>query len=365
MTTRMHPSLDRLAAGDRPAGSLHIVVVLPTLTPYGGVISVVNMLERLYTDGHRYTLASMSQLGESLLHTRSEAVHVTSPGELASQPLGRVDLVVATSWETVPYAHAMMDAHPDAKAAYFVQDIEADFYRDAETKQAALATYGTMPVHIVKTRYLADRLAGLGVDARLIRPGMDLDVFYPRDVAPPAHGRLLAMARPGTDADHRGFDVLVDVLAQLARRRPALEVALFGSDGLEDHASRLPAGFESLGRLSPDRLPVAYARASVFLETSRRHGFGRTGVEAMACGTPCVLSRSGGPSEYAVDGDNALLVDVGDVAGTVAAVERVLDDPALASRLAEAGRRTVSRYDDRLAAYEFLAAAGVAVPVLT
>jgi glycosyltransferase involved in cell wall biosynthesis len=64
-------------------------------------------------------------------------------------------------------------------------------------------------------------------------------------------------------------------------------------------------------------------------------GFGLPCIEAMACGTPVVASDRTALPETC--GDAAVLVDPDDTAAFSAALERVLDDEALRSRLREAG----------------------------
>jgi glycosyltransferase involved in cell wall biosynthesis len=257
---------------------------------------------------------------------------------------------MATSWETAPLVAELATHNPDAATFYYIQDYEADFYPEgAEERGKVVDTYRLIDNKIVKTRHLQDRLAAAGYSARRIPPGMDLDIFYPR-AGPPSSREpgVLAMARPGTMNDHRGFDILVEVYSELARRRPGLRLEVFGPPELP---SSLP-GFNH-GRVAPARLPELYSAFPVLVDVSRVHGFGRIGVEAMACGTACVLSDSGGISEYAVDGENALIVPVADVAATVDAIERLLDDGGLADRLADNGMQTVAPYSDYAAAAEF------------
>jgi glycosyltransferase involved in cell wall biosynthesis len=69
-------------------------------------------------------------------------------------------------------------------------------------------------------------------------------------------------------------------------------------------------------------------------------------LQAMACGTPVVLSRTPGLFDAARlrDGEQLLLVDPGDPAALGAAVRRIVDDPALRARLAQAGLDYVRRH---------------------
>lgn len=344
--------VDDPAIGDRPPDALSILCVLPTLNPYGGVISAVNALNILTDVGHRVTMASLSLGDPGRVFPRVEPVLFEDQYHAAQTIVGSFDILLATSWETVRPVVDVGARMPGARAVYFVQDFEADFYpaTDGETRERVLATYNMIPDRVVKTEYLQQRLGARGWESHRILPGMDLDLFYPRPRGNASGIRVLAMARPGTPNDHRGYAILVDVFAELRRRRPDLELAVFGSASLPGMDSEVVA----FGRLGPEALPALYSSASVFIDTSLVHGFGRTGLEAMACGVPCVLSDSGGISEYAKHNENCLIVPVGDVEASVGAVELLLDKPNTTSRLVEGGLRTAARYSDYDAAFELL-----------
>ena len=65
----------------------------------------------------------------------------------------------------------------------------------------------------------------------------------------------------------------------------------------------------------------------------------------MSAGVPIVASKVGGVPETVQDGSSALLVRRGDSAAMASALARVLEDPALAARLASnASERLVSRF---------------------
>lgn len=64
-------------------------------------------------------------------------------------------------------------------------------------------------------------------------------------------------------------------------------------------------------------------------------------LEAMACETPVVCSAIGGMPELVVDGETGIVVPPNDVSALGDAVECLLDDPARARRLGDAGRARV------------------------
>lgn len=89
------------------------------------------------------------------------------------------------------------------------------------------------------------------------------------------------------------------------------------------------------GHLPSDELAALFATAGVFVFPSLYEGFGLPVLEAMRAGCPVVASDTSSLPEVA--GDAALLVNPRDEAALADAVWRVLDDPAQADRLREAG----------------------------
>ena len=107
----------------------------------------------------------------------------------------------------------------------------------------------------------------------------------------------------------------------------------------------------------PDRLlPALYTGAAVFVYPSLYEGFGLPPLEAMACGTPVVVSDTSSLPE--VVGDAGVLVDPGDVAALADALASLLVDPARRAALSAAGRRRAATFTWERAARQTLAAYG-------
>jgi glycosyltransferase involved in cell wall biosynthesis len=88
-----------------------------------------------------------------------------------------------------------------------------------------------------------------------------------------------------------------------------------------------------------DDLLDAFHAADVFVLPSIHEPFGIVILEAWAAGLPVVASRVGGVPAFVEDGQDGFLVDSGDLAGFVAAVNTCLDHPERAREMAEKGRQ--------------------------
>jgi len=108
---------------------------------------------------------------------------------------------------------------------------------------------------------------------------------------------------------------------------------------LEELGRRLGVG-DKVAFLGFQENPYKYmARASVFVLSSAREGFGNAIVEAMALGLPVVATSSAGPSEIIENNKNGLLVPVGNEKSLAAAIFKILRDPILAGKFAEQGKK--------------------------
>jgi glycosyltransferase involved in cell wall biosynthesis len=106
------------------------------------------------------------------------------------------------------------------------------------------------------------------------------------------------------------------------------------------------------GFADDDDLPALYRSATVLAYPALFEGFGMPVLEAMACGTPVVTSNASSLPEAA--GDAALLVDPLDEGAIAAALDRLLEEPALRSELVRKGLARAAEFTwDRAARQTF------------
>ena len=144
------------------------------------------------------------------------------------------------------------------------------------------------------------------------------------------------------------IDVLIEAFAQVRRAMPAARLEVIGAPSshgkaLQEQAIRLGLGDSVVFRgLIPEaEKGRALASAHVLALLSASEGLPVTPLEALACGTPVVLSPGCGLPQ--VDGVAGIVCD-GSAAGAAEALLTLLRDPARAQALGEAGRTFAAGY---------------------
>jgi L-malate glycosyltransferase len=146
---------------------------------------------------------------------------------------------------------------------------------------------------------------------------------------------------------HKAQEVLVRAAKILAETHPAAVVLLVG-DGdcrakVEEEANSLGLTGNTVRFLGfRDDVPEVLAALDVFVMSSILEGLCTSILDALAARRPVVASRVGGIPEI-LEGGNGILVPPSDPEALAAAIGRVLDDGAMATAMAEQGRRTVEK----------------------
>jgi glycosyltransferase involved in cell wall biosynthesis len=191
--------------------------------------------------------------------------------------------------------------------------------------------------------------------------GIELDTFRPDGPRDPRLERL-----PGPVVFHparllrwKGVECGVRAFARVHRELGGALV-LCASDDIVDDPREVAAFRRELGELagqlgvgdavhfmSFDRLRIADAyRAAdlIWYPTIDDEPLGLVPMEAMACGVPVVVSRSGGMTETVVAGETGLVVPRDDAGALAAAARAILTDAALRAALVRGGRARSARF---------------------
>ncbi len=247
------------------------------------------------------------------------------------------DVVIATWWETAEWVNDLSPAK--GEKVYFVQGHEIFPFCPTDR---VIATYNTLPLHkITISRWLADlmRVEYGDADVDLVPNSVDHQQFF---AAPRGRQQRPTLGFLYHETPLKGLDVTIDVISALQKKIPDLRVISFGSFA-PTGAFELPASVEF--HLAPDQEHIRdlYTQCDVWLASSRSEGFNLTAMEAMACRTPVVSTRTGWPLEAITCFKNGVLADIDDTEALTAGAEHLLTlDDSQWRAVSEAAHQTVA-----------------------
>lgn len=335
-----HPSLKRHLM------KLKITFLLPVLGWSGGIRVVAIYAHWLAEQGHTVVLVSRSAAAptlvrkvKSVLRGRGWPKHqpvpesymdnlniehrvVSMERRLQPEDVPLADVLVCTWWETAEWARSLP---PDRGVpVHFVQGHEVYDYLPRERCEAV---YRLPWRKIVIARWLADvmlqKYGATQVD--LVPNAVDHEMFH----APVrVKNSLVTIGTLYHEAPIKGLDVALRALGKVKQRHPELEVLAFGSSP-PTGSMAIPDWMELCIAPPQDTLRLLYARCDAWLTTSHTEGFNLMAMEAMACRTPVISTRTGWPAEAVFDGVNGFLCDVGDVDAAAQAACRIVEMDAV------------------------------------
>jgi glycosyltransferase involved in cell wall biosynthesis len=227
------------------------------------------------------------------------------------------DIVIATWWETAEWVKALSPTK--GAKVYFIQHHEVFPYLPVDRCHA---TY-RLPLHkIVVARWLKEVMSAQYGDnvVDLVPNSVDQAQFF----APLRGKQAVPTVGFVYSADPvKGFDILRAALGDLRERVRALRLISFGAERPMTELA-LPKGTEFFFSPPQDQIRNHYALCDVWVGSSRSEGFYLPAMEAMACRTPVVATRTGWPEEAIKTGWNGVLVNVEDWEGLARGIEWVL-----------------------------------------
>ena len=233
-------------------------------------------------------------------------------------------------------------------------------YRRAPVMRSLLrSVYRRANATIALSRYARRNLELFGVperDIALILPGDRLPKPLPeaaihavRERFEIGDGRMvLAVGHFVPRKDHL---TLVKAMPQVLERHPNTHLVMAGQgpclEACREKARAL--GIEGQvhcpGHVDDETLEALYQACDAFVqpfgENALEKGLGLAVTEAHARRKPVVAGRAGGVPDIVIDGQTGFLVEQQSPDALAARVVAILDDPALAKRLGEAGRRRI------------------------
>jgi glycosyltransferase involved in cell wall biosynthesis len=212
-----------------------------------------------------------------------------------------------------------------------------DHLRRSRLARWILARAGVI---VVPSRFLVEVFGSFGLPAEAIANVVDRRRFRFR-VRDPIRPRLLSTRNL---EDNYNVACTVRAFARVRARHPEATLTVVGAGSHEGRLRTLAAslelgGIRFVGRVAPADMARYYDEADVYVQTPAVDNMPLSVLEAFASGLPVVSTAAGGVRTMVTHDVNGLLAPPDDDAAIAACVERLLREPGLAARLAEAGYR--------------------------
>jgi len=327
---------DPLAAARVP---LKIAFLLPVGPGGGGVHSIAQEAGGLAARGHGVSILVREQDVEAY---RSHYPALHAAGALAAYSDDAVliaaaddhDVIVATHFLSVGLLRPAREAHPDRLFMYYVQDYEPWIVPEgSELFAEAFGSYGELDdgVLVAKTRWICRTVSEAhGVPVHKIAPSIEHAIYHDvgrAPVRPDGTLTIAAMLRPKTPrrAPEATLSVLKAVQDELGEKA---RIVVFGCpDGDIMELNAPTPKMENRGVLTREGVAEVLRGADMFVDMSTYQAFGRTALEAMACGAVAACPERGGGGEYAMDGRAALRLPTHDPEECARRVLALVNDP--------------------------------------
>ncbi|MCF8466578.1 MAG: glycosyltransferase, partial [Sneathiella sp.] len=368
-STRNNPYLERLRIAARrwwgdDAGligaGISALFLLPVMPGGGGVHSVMQEARGLQKLGVRTSVAVPQLYRDDYEKVYPpELFNIVQFYENIDELTADADsfnFVIATAFNSVEQLATVVRAHRSITPAYYIQDYEPFFFEKSATSRnkerfaVATQSYTSVPnlLRFVKTNWLQKTVEEkTGGKTYKIQPSVDRSVYFPsakdRTIVSPV--RITAMVR--MSSERRSPEMTLDVLKDVIKRYGKdISVTIFGTNPENKELKKLITGVPvtNLGVLRREAVADLLRNSDVFCDFSEYQAFGRTSLEAMACGSVAIVPQAGGGDEYARHGYNAFVVDTTSKGSCSAAIEQLVSDPDLRLLLAARGMETAERY---------------------
>ncbi len=379
---------------------LRIALLMHSLNPRGGVVHTLELADALVSQGHAVTVIAAGRPGQTLFRRTSATLSLAPLGDLPSvlvpmvgarmqavaSHLRGLDLSafdVLHSQDSIT-ANALADLQAEGRIQGFWRTVHhLDVFADAQ-----LSAWQARGVHAAGQLLCVSALwqqhldRDWGRQAHRVGNGVNLQRFQSATSASQRQADAQVLGQLGLDDQapfwlsvggveaRKNTPRLLKAFAMLMDEVPAARLVIVGGASLLEHAEA-QAEFDAIchahglapGQAHADRvvltgpvpdhvLPALYRRAHALAMPSLKEGFGLVAIEAMACGTPAIVSRIAPFTEH-LQPHEAFWVDPLDVQDIARALRDTLCPEAHASRALRA-RQIAARFDWQASAHQHL-----------
>jgi GT2 family glycosyltransferase len=321
-----------------------ILFILPINTPGGGANVLRCESIAMSSMGVEVTFFNLEAHRKNFLRAYPDLSQFTVFGAVSDVPqlAQRVDAVIATLYSSVAWLKPLEDAKERPILGYYVQGFEPLMYPEHSMGyKAALASYTLIKdmTLYTKTEWTSQQVyTHTGRACKVIGASVDIDLYRPRPRSTPkwphAPIKIAAMVRP--ESPYREPLKTMELLREASNKyKGEVEIIIFGTIFENPAFQALPHDFpwKLYGVLSPQQVANLLNQVDIFVDYSSHQAMGLTAMEAMACGCAVIVPQYGGTASYATHEQNSLIIDSTNYENMWNALQRLIDDEKLRTRL--------------------------------
>ena len=374
-----------------PLPPVRVALLMHSLNPRGGVVHTLELADALVQLGHEVTVIAAGAPGQTLFRPTRARLSVAPLGLV---PAGLVPAVQARMQAVADHlrgldlsafdvlhsqdsitANALADLQDEGRVTAFVRTVHhLDTFDEPQLqawqargvdRAAVLLCVSELWRGVLQRAWRRDaHRVGNGVNLQRYQPACTTDQ-HAADAAlrarwglQPATPYWLAV---GGVEERKNTPRLLAAFARVMHEHPTTRLVIAGGASLLEHA-QARREFDAVrhanglapgqphahrlvltGALPDEALPALYRGATALAMPSVKEGFGLVAIEAMACGTPAIVSRIAPFTEH-LQPHEAFWVDPFDVDDLAAALRHTLD-PVKRRQRAEPARAVAARFD--------------------
>jgi glycosyltransferase-like protein len=366
------PDRPSRAPGRRP---LRIALLTHSVNPRGGVVHTLELADALHARGHQVTVFAPATPGQRLFRATRCAVELVPVERAAASVVEMVETrraayvaYLAQRLRVQPFdvlhaqdaigANALADLCDAGAIAGFVRTVHhLDHFDDARLMAWQERAFRRASLVLCVSQTWRDHLlAEHGVPSSLVHNGVDLRRYSRERDASDARVAARYGLRPGAPLllavggveERKNTVRVLQAFIRFRETAPAAQLVIAGGASVLDHsasarefdairrAANLGDSVVLTGTVADAEMPALFRAADALLMPSLREGFGLVVLEALASGTPAVVSRIAPFTEY-LDADeragHCCWADPTNVESIAQAMGRACD-PAHAAALA-------------------------------
>lgn len=143
--------------------------------------------------------------------------------------------------------------------------------------------------------------------------------------------------------------MLINAFAKIADNHPDYSLHIYGEGSLQNELETQITELQLENRVFLKGNSPTYqknlTRAEIFILSSNFEGLSNALLEAMMLGMPCISTNCAGSDEIITDGENGMLIPVGDTIALAHAMDRLLIDKSLQDKLGKNAKVTAQKFE--------------------